>query len=304
MSKPWDQESVLCVGLDSEISKLPKRWQSKDEPQLSFNQWVIDQTADFVGAYKLNTAFYEARLADGWREMAKTIAFLRAEYSEKLVIVDAKRADIGSTSQAYATALFDQLGADAVTLSPYLGSDALEPFLSRTDKFSIILCKTSNPGSAEFQDKLVTLSTEQEKSFFGNQQESVPLWQHVAYQVSQHWNQHNNCMLVVGATYPSQLHSVRQLVGDMPILVPGLGAQGGDLVLVLQAGCTKTGGGLLLSVSRDVIFAADPRSKAEEWNMAINGNQMSDSLQGTVTLSSKQLKNARQAFSTQWVRET
>jgi len=269
MIRPWDQKPALCVGLDSEISKLPKQWQSKVEPQWSYNQWVIEQTADFVDAYKLNTAFYEARLADGWREMAKTIEFLHTEYPDKFVIVDAKRADIGSTSQAYATALFDQLGADAVTLSPYLGSDALEPFLSRTDKFPIILCKTSNPGSAEFQDKLVTLSTEQERSFFGNKQDSVPLWQYVAYQVSQHWNQHNNCMLVVGATYPSELQSVRQLVGDMPILVPGLGAQGGDLSSVLQTGCNRQGGGLLLSVSRDIIFADDPRSQAREWKSQI-----------------------------------
>lgn len=256
----WSSKLALCVGLDTDINLIPKRWLKVSQPQFEFNKWIIDQTVEIADVYKINTAFYEVRMTVGWSEMVATATYLRKKYPEKMVILDAKRADIGSTNQAYAKAFFDQLGADAVTLNPYLGADALEPFLSRSDKYSIILCKTSNPGSNEIQDQLITLK---------NKITKVPLWQSVAYKVCQNWNQHQNCMLVVGATYPEELAQARQIIGDMPILIPGLGAQGGDLQAVLKNGRNKSGGGLILSVSRDVIFSDNPGERARYWSEKI-----------------------------------
>jgi orotidine-5'-phosphate decarboxylase len=178
--------------------------------------------------------------------------YLRAHHPAILTICDAKRADIGSTNQGYVEAIFDRLGFDAVTLNPYLGREALEPFLARADKGCIILCRTSNPGAGEWQDLEI-----------GGQ----PLWQVIAERVRDHWNGRGNCMLVAGATYPGELRRIREIVGEMPLLVPGVGAQGGDVEQTVRAGQTAAGKGMIINSSRAIIFAADPAHAARSLRM-------------------------------------
>ncbi len=235
--------SLLCVGLDSDLKRLPKQFLQHSHPQFKFNQWIIDQTHQSVCAYKPNLAFYEARGANGWESLELTVEYLQQKHPDIFLIADAKRADIGSSNQGYVEAIFDKLKFDAITLHPYLGQEALAPFLCRTDKVSIILCHTSNPGADEFQKLKV---------------QDVPLWLRVAQQVASKWNQAQNCMLVVGATYPEELKQVRTIVGDMPLLVPGVGTQGGNLQLVLKAGLDQNHRGLIINSSRGIIFSRDP----------------------------------------------
>ncbi|MDE3230771.1 MAG: orotidine-5'-phosphate decarboxylase, partial [Chloroflexota bacterium] len=206
-------------------------------------------------AYKPNSAFYEQYGPAGLRALQRLIAYIHARYPEIPVILDAKRGDIGSTSAAYARAAFDTLRADAVTLHPYLGREAISPFLERAERGCIILCRTSNPGAGEFQD-LATRGGE-------NDGEARPLYQQVARAVASEWNTRGNCALVVGATYPEELRIVRGLVGDMPILVPGIGAQGGDLEAVIDAGLDSAGQGLIISLSRSVLYASSGADFAE-----------------------------------------
>jgi orotidine-5'-phosphate decarboxylase len=239
--------SMLCVGLDSDVARLPARFAREDGPQFAFNRSIIEATLPYVAAYKPNLAFYEARGAAGWGELAETMALLRALAPDVFTIADAKRADIGSTNAGYVTGLFDELGFDAVTLHPYLGREALSPFLERADKAAIVLCRTSNPGAGELQDLEV---------------DGVPLWEVVATRVRDDWNKAGNCMLVVGATYPAELARVRQLCPDLAFLVPGVGAQGGDAEAVVEAGLDASGGGLLINASRSIIFADDPGARA------------------------------------------
>ncbi len=248
-------DSLVCVGLDSRLDRLPTRFQDTMLPQFDFNRWIIEQTHAHVSAYKPNLAFYEARGDQGWHELKLTMDYLQAEHPDILTIGDAKRADIGSTNEGYVSALFDWLGFDAVTLHPYLGREALQPFLSRTDKGCIVLCRTSNPGAGELQDLLV---------------EGKPLWQVVAATVCNEWNTNGNCMLVVGATYPNELRQVRAMVGDMILLVPGIGAQGGDVEQVMRAGLDEQGKGVIVSASRSIIFADDPGAAAQQLRSMIN----------------------------------
>ncbi|MCL4875498.1 MAG: orotidine-5'-phosphate decarboxylase [Anaerolineae bacterium] len=247
--------SLVCVGLDSQIERLPARFLTREHPQFEFNQWIIQQTHTFVSAYKPNMAFYEARGAVGWQELALTMQYLREQHPEILTICDAKRADIGSTNEGYVTAIFDDLGFDAVTLHPYLGQEALNPFLEREDKACIILCRTSNPGAGELQDLRV---------------EGKPLWQTVAEKVSQDWNTNNNCMLVVGATYPDEMRQIRQIVGEMTFLVPGIGAQGGEVEKTVRAGLNRARRGMIVNSSRGLIFADNPGEAANRLRDDIN----------------------------------
>ena len=250
--------SLLCVGLDSDSERIPPHFLSSESPQLAFNRHVIDATAEFAAAFKFNMAFYEANGADGWRQLADSIAFLRDHHPSILSICDAKRADIGNTSAAYARAIFDELGFDAVTLNPYLGRDALQPFLNYADKACIVLCRTSNPGSAEIQDLRVN---------------GRPLWHVVADKVAHDWNANGNCMLVVSATNPNELSQIRSLVGDMTLLAPGVGAQGGDLAAAVRAGLNQAGGGLIITASRSIIFAEEPAAAAARLRDAINSQR-------------------------------
>lgn len=242
-----DGRTLLCIGLDPELDQLPTAQGADVETALvTFNTAIIDATADLVCAYKPNAAFYERHGAAGWNALARTIAYIHSHYPDVPVLVDAKRGDMGNTAHAYADAIFDTLGAGAVTLHPYLGGDALQPFLRRADRGCFILAHTSNPGASEFQDLTLRAADGMEE----------PLYLAVARTVAQRWNANGNCGLVVGATYPEQLQAIRQAVGDLPLLIPGIGAQGGDLAAVMRVGLDSQGAGLLISASRSIIYAS------------------------------------------------
>lgn len=240
--------SLLCVGLDSDIAKLPPQFKGSPTPQFDFNKAIINATHDLVSSYKPNSAFYEARGEQGMRELKMTMDYLRSTYPEILTILDAKRADIGNTNEGYVTSTFDYLGFDAITLHPYLGAEALAPFLKRTDKVSIILCRTSNPGAGELQDLKVNGKT---------------IYQIVAQKVTTEWNKNNNCMMVIGATYPEELKEVRAIAGDMTFLVPGIGAQGGDVEKTVKAGLNSNQAGMIINSARGIIFASSGEDFAE-----------------------------------------
>lgn len=255
----WNEGKFVCVGLDSDLHhpKFPgvvlihpwvEHFDDLDEnqqKQLSFNCWIIDETKDQVLAYKPNLAFY--RGATGKRVLQLTISYIRLVAPDVLVILDAKQADIDNTNDGYIAEDFDYYDADAVTVNPFLGMIALKPFLDRADKGIIVLCRTSNKGADEFQDQPVP-STD------GNG--TVLFYQLVAHNVSRHWNYNGNCAVVVGATYPAELAIVRQIVEDMPILIPGIGAQGGDLEATVTAGRNGTNQGMIINSSRGIIFAS------------------------------------------------
>ena len=251
--------SLLCVGLDSALERLPERFKSQGNSQFAFNRWIIEQTHEFVSAYKPNIAFYEARGVAGLHDLRLTMDYLREQHPDILTICDAKRADIGSTNEGYVAGILDHLGFDALTLSPYLGREALEPFLSRADKGCIVLCRTSNPGAGELQDLRIN-TADGEK----------PLWQIVAEQVRDEWNTRGNCMLVAGATYPGELRQIRAIVGEMTLLVPGIGAQGGDVEKTVRAGLNADGKGMIINSSRGIIFAENPGEAARSLRNAIN----------------------------------
>lgn len=259
LEKRWSLGYFVCVGLDSDLGKIPKAahdeasspWKTEvkvKETLVAFNRAIVDATSHLVCAYKPNSAFYEQHGAKGTEALRETIAYIHQRAPDVPVILDAKRADIGNTNKGYVDATFDLLGADAITVHPYLGKEALQPFLSRTDKGVIVLCRTSNPGAGEFQD----LETNGE-----------PLYKVVARRVAEDWNTASNCALVVGATYPDELAEVRQLVGDIPILIPGIGAQGGDVQKTVTAGKDSRRQGMIINSSRGIIFASSERDYAD-----------------------------------------
>jgi len=241
--------SLLCVGLDADFAKIPKRFLKKKFPQFEFNKWIIEETHEYASAYKPNSAFYEARGDKGIKELKMTMDYLIKNYPDIFTILDAKRGDIGNTNNGYIDSIFDWLGFDAMTLHPYFGSESLKPFLNRSDKVSIILCKSSNPGSGELQDL---------KS--GRKM----IWQILAQKVIKEWNKNNNCMLMVGATYPKEMKKIREIAGDMTFLVPGIGAQGGDLKATLKAGLNSKGLGLIINSSRGIMFSKNPKIEAQK----------------------------------------
>jgi len=241
--------SLLCVGLDSDFEKIPEKFKSLEFPQFEFNKWIIEETHEYAAAFKPNSAFYEARGDAGIKELKMTMEYLAKNNPDIFTILDAKRADIGNTNNGYVKSIFDWLGFDAVTINPYLGQEAVQPFLDRKDKVSIILCRTSNSGAGELQDLKDGDKT---------------IWQTVAEKVSKVWNKNNNCMLVVGATYPEEMKKVREITGDMTFLVPGIGVQGGDLQAVMQAGLNSQGLGLIINSSRGIIFSSDPKAESRK----------------------------------------
>lgn len=249
VSAKWREGKFLCVGLDSEFEKIPEHIRSLGvrEGIAAFNTAIIESTKDIVCAYKPNMAFYEAYGEDGLAALQVTIDFLHAEAPDVPVILDAKRADIGNTNAGYVKSIFDELGVDAVTVHPYLGAEALKPFLERTEKGIIVLCRTSNPGAREFQDLISG---------------GEPLYIHVAREVANKWNQNGNCSLVVGATYAKEMQDIRAAAPTLPFLIPGIGAQGGDLESSVKAG-KNTDGGILISASRSIIFASSDKDYAE-----------------------------------------
>jgi orotidine-5'-phosphate decarboxylase len=229
--------SLLCVGLDPDPKLMPEKTEV-----FEFNQAIIEATSDLVCAYKLNFAFYEALDREGLDALKKTIEYVPDGIP---VIGDAKRGDIGNTAKAYAQTLFTNLNCDAATVSPYLGFDSLEPFIEYRDRGVFILCRTSNAGAVDFQSLLC------EEPGLGQR----PLFEIVARKAS-HWNTYGNVGLVVGATYPEELKQVRQLCPDMPLLIPGIGAQGGDLALAVRYGVDAQNGGAIINSSRQVIYAS------------------------------------------------
>lgn len=243
----WQKaNSMVCVGLDSDYSLIPKvaeQGLSVFDTIRGFNVSVIAATRDLVCAFKPNMAFYEGEGFEGLRALEETIKWLRTVAPDIPVILDAKRTDIGNTNKGYARMAFDWLGADAITVNPYFGGEALGPFLERKDKGVVVLCRTSNPGAADFQNVLDEGNCE-------------PLYERVAKRALE-WNKNGNVMLVVGATAPTELARVRQIVDDMPILVPGIGAQQGDLDATVNAGLDSTGFGMVINSSRGIIFPKD-----------------------------------------------
>ena len=259
----WANGKMLCIGLDSDLEKIPDHLKKGGtrEAIVAFNRGIIDATKDIACAYKPNSAFYEAHGDEGWQALRETVQYIHEAAPGLPVILDAKRGDIGNTNEAYAASVFDHLHADAVTVHPYFGAEALAPFLAREDKGIIVLVKSSNGGSGEFQDLKI---------------DGEQLYKVVARHVVGTWNANSNCAVMVGATYPAELREVRTIVGNMPILVPGIGAQNGDLELTVQAGKNGQGGGMIISVSRAVIFASGgedfakaARAKASELDGAI-----------------------------------
>lgn len=237
--------SLLCVGLDPVMDKLP---QSVSGSFFEFNKQIIDATHDLVCAYKPNAAFYEALGSVGIEELKKTCLYIKNRYSNIPIILDAKRGDIGSTNEGYASMAFHYLEVDAITLQPYLGYESLAPFFTHTNKGLIILCRTSNPGAGEYQDLVLN---------------GEPLYARVAKQVVNQWNSKGNCLLVVGATYPEELEQIREIAGDMTFLVPGIGAQGGDIEQTVKAGINSKKRGMIISSSRSIIFASNGNDFAE-----------------------------------------
>ena len=234
--------SLLCIGLDPNPELMPSKVDA-----FKFNKAIIDATADLVCAYKLNLAFYEA-LDDGLDAMKRTIKYIPNDIP---VIGDAKRGDIGNTAIAYAKAIFSVLNFDATTVNPYLGFDSVEPFIEYWDKGVFILCRTSNPGAVDFQS--LRLQTEHKQ---------FPLFEIIALKASQ-WNTHGNIGLVVGATYPEELRLIRQSHPDMPLLIPGIGAQGGDLALTVRYGVDAQGEKAIINSSRQIIYASRGKDFAE-----------------------------------------
>lgn len=276
LSVQWAAGKFVSVGLDSERERVPEVVKSAHSHSgvlgilFQFNKAIIDSTCDLACVFKINSAFYEVHGMDGITVLMRTIAYIKGVAPFVPVILDAKRTDIGNTNKQYAIFAFEVCGADAITVNPYFGGESLEPFLSRKDKGIFILCRTSNPGAEEFQGRKVSVSRDEARKFdeaFGYQitELFVPLYQLVALRVASEWNKNGNCGLVVGATAPEELKSVREIVGEVPILIPGIGAQGGDLEESVMGGCCKDGKfkGIINS-SRGIIFASKGEDFAEK----------------------------------------
>ncbi len=238
LARAWQQNnSLLCVGLDPDLAKLPVEFQSAQDGIFEFCRAIIDATAPFACSFKPQIAYFAALRAEP--QLEAICAYLRDNYPHLPIILDAKRGDIGATAEQYAREAFERYGADAVTVNPYMGFDSIAPYLEWQDKGCIVLCRTSNPGGSDLQFLSV---------------DGKPLYQHVADLVANKWNRHGQCSLVVGATVPQEIASVRQIVGDMPLLVPGIGAQGGDIAATVAAGKTAAGG-MMINSSRAILFA-------------------------------------------------
>jgi len=261
LRRRWaEKDTLLCVGLDPDVDRFPASLRNRKDAIFAFNRAIIDATADLVCAFKPQVAHYSARGAED--QLVATIEYIRREHPEVSVVLDAKRGDVGSTAEHYAREAFERYCADAVTVNPYLGFDAIEPFLARSDKGVVVLCRTSNPSARTFQDLQVG---------------GKCLYRHVAEEALVRWNRHGNILLVVGATYPAELRELRELAGDVPFLVPGVGEQGASVAGAVENGQDHQGTGLLISSSRAILyassaadFAAAARQQALELRDEIN----------------------------------
>jgi len=240
LSAAWAaNDSLLCVGLDPDMARLPAQLQHSPDGIFQFCTAIIDATADLACSFKPQIAYFAALGAED--QLEQICAYAKTKYPRIPLILDAKRGDIGATAKQYAREAFDRYGADAVTVNPYMGSDSVEPYMEWSDRGVIILCRTSNAGGSDLQFLKV---------------DGKPLYQHVARLVAEKWNANGQCALVVGATFPDELAQVRAIVGDMPLLVPGVGAQGGDIEATVRAGRTHGGTGMMINSSRAILYAA------------------------------------------------
>ncbi|MEA5097566.1 MAG: orotidine-5'-phosphate decarboxylase [Burkholderiaceae bacterium] len=243
LSAAWAaNNSLLCVGLDPDIKRFPAHMQGKPDAVFTFCKAIVDATAPFACAFKPQIAYFAALRAED--QLEALCGYLREKYPQIPLVLDAKRGDIGATAEQYAREAFERYNADAVTLNPYMGYDTIAPFLEWKDRGAIILCRTSNPGGSDLQFLMV-----------GGTKKPVPLYQHIARLVAEEWNANGQCGLVVGATFPRELAEVRQIVCDLPLLVPGIGAQGGDIQATVTAGKTGNGTGMMINSSRAILYA-------------------------------------------------
>jgi orotidine-5'-phosphate decarboxylase len=243
----WSKnDSVLCVGLDPELSKIPAHISGLKNPFFEFNKQIIDATHDFACAFKPQIAFYAAARAE--EDLELTINYIQKKCPDLLIILDSKRGDVGNTANLYAQEAFVRYQADAVTVNPYLGFDSLKPFLDYKEKGSFILVRTSNPGARDLQDLRIG---------------DLTLYQTLALKAAKEWNHNNNLAMVVGATYPQELKEIRALVGDIPFLMPGIGAQGGDIEAAVTNGADSKGKGMIINSSRAIIYASNGNDFAE-----------------------------------------
>ncbi len=239
LSAAWaTNDSLLCVGLDPDVARMPVQLQNAPDGIFRFCKAIIDATADLACSFKPQIAYFAALGAE--RQLEQICAYARAAYPHIPLILDAKRGDIGATARQYAREAFDRYGADAVTVNPYMGFDSVEPYMEWRERGVIVLCRTSNPGGSDLQ-------------FLGV--DGKPLYQHVARMVADKWNLNGQCALVVGATFPQELAEVRAIVGEMPLLVPGVGAQGGDVEATVRSGRTASGTGMMINSSRAILYA-------------------------------------------------
>lgn len=256
----FSKRSYLCVGLDTDVNKIPAYLGSGADAVLSFNKQIIDATADLCVAYKINTAFYEVLGAAGWEVMERTVNYIPSTHFK---IADAKRGDIGNTSSQYARAFFETLNFDAVTVAPYMGEDSIKPFLDYENKWAIVLGLTSNPGAADFElKKMVSQTEELEEGIHTVKKHTEFLFECVLKKVSK-WGSEENLMFVIGANNAEELKAIRKIVPHNFLLVPGVGFQGGSLENVSKYGLTKNCG-LLVNVSRAIIYASEQDNFAEE----------------------------------------
>ncbi|MDR1888580.1 MAG: orotidine-5'-phosphate decarboxylase [Zoogloeaceae bacterium] len=242
------QDSLLCVGLDPDPARFPAHLQGRDDAIFEFCKAIVDATGDLVCAFKPQIAYFAAHRAED--QLEALIAHIHAVHPDIPVILDAKRGDIGSTAEQYALEAFERFRADAVTVNPYMGRDSVAPYLAYPEKGVILLCRTSNPGGSDLQ-------------FLPVGERGERLFERVARLVAEEWDCAGQCALVVGATFPAEIARVRALVGDMPLLVPGIGAQGGDVEATIKAGRTADGVGLILNSSRAILYAGKGEDYAE-----------------------------------------
>ena len=258
VSRRWEtSNSLLCVGLDPDLTRLPAGYSVDLEGLEWFLTDVIDATAEYACAFKPQIAYFAALGAEA--QLERLCAHVRSDYPDIPIVLDAKRGDIGDTARMYAREAFERYGAHAVTVNPYMGTDTLEPFLAHPEGAAIVLCRTSNPGSGDFQSRMI---------------DGEPLYVHVARAAAERWSTMGDVSLVVGATYPEELSVVRGIVGDMSLLVPGVGAQGGDPQEVVRRGANAAGTGLLVNSSRAILYAdggiAGSAREAERTRDALN----------------------------------
>lgn len=237
-------DSLLCVGLDPDVARFPQAIQQEDDAIFVFCKAIIDATASLACAFKPQIAYFAALGAED--QLEAVCDYLKQHHPQIPIVLDAKRGDIGATAEQYAREAFERYRADAVTVNPYMGFDSVAPYLEWKDRGAIVLCRTSNPGGSDLQFMQV---------------DGKPLYQHVARMVSEKWNTNGQCGLVVGATFPQELAQVRAIVGDMPLLVPGIGAQGGDIEATVKAGRTAAGKGMMINSSRAILYAQPKASE-------------------------------------------